>query len=96
MPTVTKAEIVDQIHESLGGYSRREVAEFVERLLEEMKSTLEAGTKIKISGFGNFTVRQKRARAGRNPQNGDKIMIASRRVLSFKASQVLKDALNEG
>jgi integration host factor subunit alpha len=59
-----------------------------------MKDTLADGEKIKISGFGNFVVRNKRARPGRNPQTGSAIIISERRVLTFKPSQVLKDALN--
>ena len=61
-----------------------------------MKETLERGDKIKISGFGNFQVRQKKARVGRNPQTGKEIEISARRVLTFRPSQVLKSALNAG
>ncbi len=61
-----------------------------------MKETLGRGEKIKISGFGNFVLRDKRQRQGRNPQTGDPIVITERRVLSFKASQLLKQALNDG
>jgi integration host factor subunit alpha len=60
-----------------------------------MKDTLAEGDKIKISGFGNFVVRDKRARPGRNPQTGEAITISERKVLTFKPSQVLKSALNE-
>jgi integration host factor subunit alpha len=60
-----------------------------------MKETLGRGEKIKISGFGNFVLRDKRQRQGRNPQTGDPIVITERRVLNFKASQLLKQALNE-
>jgi integration host factor subunit alpha len=59
-----------------------------------MKETLGRGEKIKISGFGNFVLRDKRQRQGRNPQTGDPIVITQRRVLNFKASQILKQALN--
>ena len=62
-------------------------------VFETMKETLEQGEKIKISGFGNFEVRDKRARVGRNPQTGEVIEISARRVLTFKPSQVLKNAL---
>ena len=61
-----------------------------------MKETLEKGEKIKISGFGNFVVRNKRPRVGRNPQTGETIEITARRVLTFRPSQVLKSVLNKG
>ena len=66
----------------------------VETVFDTIKETLEKGEKIKISGFGNFVVRDKNARAGRNPQTGEEITISARRVLTFKPSQVLKNALN--
>jgi integration host factor subunit alpha len=59
-----------------------------------MKSTLERGENLKISGFGSFMVRQKKSRLGRNPQTGDAMEITARRVVTFKPSQVLRDALN--
>ena len=71
-------------------YRRRDV----ETVFDTIKETLERGEKIKISGFGNFVVRDKNARAGRNPQTGQEITISARRVLTFKPSQVLKNALN--
>ena len=61
-------------------------------VFDTMKETLEKGEKIKISGFGNFVVRQKRPRIGRNPQTGEEIEISARRVLTFRPSQVLKSA----
>lgn len=91
---MTKADIVERVHDNLGGLSKKETAEIVEMVFETIKGTLERGEKIKISGFGNFVVRQKKERTGRNPQTGDEILIAPRRVLTFKPSQVLKNALN--
>lgn len=91
---MTKADIVERVWENLGGLSKKESAEIVEMVFETIKHTLERGEKIKISGFGNFVVRQKKERTGRNPQTGDEIRIAPRRVLTFKPSQVLKNALN--
>ena len=73
---------------------RRGVEEIVETVFDTIKETLERGEKIKISGFGNFVVRDKNARVGRNPQTGQEITISARRVLTFKPSQVLKNALN--
>lgn len=90
---MTKADIIETIYERVG-FSKKEAAELVEFVFETIKHTLEQGEKIKISGFGNFVVRPKRARVGRNPQTGRVIMISERKVLTFKPSQVLKDALN--
>ncbi len=92
---MTKAEIIEQIYEKVG-FSKKESAEIVEMVFDIMKETLENGEKIKISGFGNFVVRQKRPRVGRNPQTGEEIEISARRVLTFRPSQVLKAALNNG
>ena len=66
----------------------------VETVFSIIKGTLETGEKIKIAGFGNFVVKQKSDRRGRNPQTGDTITIAARRILTFKPSQVLKNAIN--
>jgi integration host factor subunit alpha len=78
---MTKADIVEHIYERVG-FSKKESAELVE--------------KVKISGFGNFVVREKNARKGRNPQTGEEIRLAARRVLTFKPSLVLKNTLNDG
>ncbi len=91
---MTKADIVEQVWENLGSLSKKESAEIVEMVFETIKNTLEDGEKIKISGFGNFVVRQKKERTGRNPQTGEEIRIAPRKVLTFKPSQVLKNAIN--
>ena len=91
---MTKAEIVQAVYSQLGGFSKKESADLVDLVFETMKETLGRGEKIKISGFGNFVLRDKRRRQGRNPQTGDPIVITERRVLNFKASQILKHALN--
>ncbi|HJN73381.1 MAG TPA: integration host factor subunit alpha [Myxococcota bacterium] len=91
--TMTKADLVERIYENVG-FSKKEAAEIVEAVFEEMKQALESGDKIKISGFGNFVVRRKAARKGRNPQTNETIVISARKVLTFKPSQVLKAALN--
>lgn len=91
---MTKAEIVQAVYTRLGGFSKKESADLVDLVFETMKETLGRGEKIKISGFGNFVLRDKRQRQGRNPQTGDPIVITERRVLNFKASQILKHALN--
>ena len=91
---MTKAEIIDSVYESVGGFSKKEAAEIVEVVFDTMKEVLADGEKIKISGFGNFVVRAKKERIGRNPQTGAPIPISARRVLTFKPSQVLKGVLN--
>lgn len=90
---MTKADLIESVYNQVG-FSKKEAADLVDLVFETMKETLERGEKIKISGFGNFIVREKRSRVGRNPQTGREIMISERRVLTFKPSQVLKDALN--
>jgi integration host factor subunit alpha len=92
--TMTKADIIEKVYDSLDGFSKKDSAEIVEMVFEAIKETLEQGEKIKISGFGNFVVRQKKERTGRNPQTGEEIRIAPRKVLTFKPSQVLKNAIN--
>jgi integration host factor subunit alpha len=92
---VTKADIVQAVYTQLGGFSKKEAADLVDQVFDAMKETLGRGEKIKISGFGNFVLRDKRQRQGRNPQTGEPIVITARRVLSFKASQLLKQALND-
>ncbi len=92
---MTKAEIVQALYSKVGGFSRKESAELVDLVFEMMKETLGRGEKIKVSGFGNFVLRDKRQRPGRNPQTGQPINITERRVLTFKASQILKQALNQ-
>lgn len=90
---MTKADIVEQIYEKVG-FSKKESAELVERVFGLIKETLESGEKIKIAGFGNFVVKEKADRRGRNPQTGDEIIISARRILTFKPSQVLKSSIN--
>lgn len=91
----TKFELVQAVYNKLGGFSKKEAADLVDLIFEMMKETLGRGEMIKISGFGNFVLRDKRERQGRNPQTGDPISISSRRVLNFKPSQLLKQALND-
>ncbi|AAR34895.1 integration host factor subunit alpha [Geobacter sulfurreducens] len=90
---MTKADIVEQIYEKIG-FSKKESAELVERVFGLIKETLERGEKIKIAGFGNFVVKDKADRRGRNPQTGDEIIISARKILTFKPSQVLKSSIN--
>ena len=90
---MTKVDIIENIYEKVG-FSKKEVAKLVESVFDIMKENLQQETKIKISGFGNFVVRKKRSRRGRNPQTGQDIEISPRRILTFKPSQVLKASLN--
>ena len=90
---MTKADIVERVYEKIG-FSKKEASELVELVFDTLKNKLEAGEKVKISGFGKFEVREKKSRIGRNPQTGDRITISARRVLNFSPSQVLKAMLN--
>lgn len=90
---MTKSEIVEAIHDRVG-FSKKRSSEVVCLVLDIIKEALERGEKVKISGFGNFEIRNKDPRKGRNPQTGEEITISERRVLTFKPSQVLKERLN--
>lgn len=90
---MTKADIVERIQQRSRS-SRPDVADIVELVFEQIKATLERGEKVKLSGFGNFVIHDKRARRGRNPQTGEQITISSRRVLSFRPSELLKQRVN--
>jgi len=87
---ITKADLANTLFNELG-LNKREAKEFVELFFEKIRSALEAGESVKLSGFGNFGVRRKNSRPGRNPKTGQEIPISARRVVTFKASQKLKD-----
>ncbi len=91
--TMTKADIVEKVYQKIG-FSKKEASELVELVFTSLKDVLTRGDKVKISGFGNFVVREKNERVGRNPQTGEQIKISARRVLTFRPSQVLKAMLN--
>jgi len=91
--TMTKADIVEKVYSKIG-FSKKEASELVEMVFDTLKGVLTNGEKVKISGFGNFVVRGKNERVGRNPQTGEQIKISARRVLTFRPSQVLKAMLN--
>ena len=93
LPTLTKAELAELLFEQVG-LNKREAKDMVESFFEEIRTALERGEMVKLSGFGNFVVREKKSRVGRNPQTGQEIEISARRVLTFRPSQVLKNALN--
>ena len=90
---MTKADIVESVYEKVGR-SKKESYDLVEHVFEVLKQTLEKGEKIKVSGFGNFEVRKKAHRKGRNPQTGEEIIIEARRILTYKPSTLLKQAIN--
>lgn len=90
---MTKADLIEAIYEKVG-LSKKESSQIVELIFGLIRSALEKGEKVKISGFGNFNVRSKKVRRGRNPQTGDEIEISARSVLTFKVSPVLKKVLN--
>ena len=91
--TLTKAKIIDTVAES-NGYTRKKSIETVETVLELIKRSLESGEDVLISGFGKFSVRKKKERRGRNPATGKDLMLAPRKVVTFKWSGMLKNKLN--
>lgn len=86
---LTKADLADALFEQLG-LNKREAKEFVESFFEEVRSALEAGEHVKLSGFGNFELRDKNQRPGRNPKTGEEIPISARRVVTFRPGQKLR------
>jgi integration host factor subunit alpha len=91
---MTKADIVERIYKSTNT-SKKDAADLLEEVFSILKNTLEAGEKIKIAGFGNFEVKQKNDRKGRNPQTGKEMTITARRILTFKPSILLKTRINK-
>jgi integration host factor subunit alpha len=92
--TVTRADLAEAVYEQVG-LSRNESSDLVEAVLDEVSNTLIAGENVKISSFGSFSIREKGERIGRNPKTGVEVPILPRRVLVFRASHVLKDAINK-
>jgi integration host factor subunit alpha len=92
--TLTKADLADMLFEQVG-LNKREAKDMVEAFFEEVRSALEEGDSVKLSGFGNFELRQKSERPGRNPKTGEEIPITARRVVTFHASQKLKFKVEE-
>jgi integration host factor subunit alpha len=86
---LTKAEMAEKLYEELG-LNKREAKEIVEMFFEEIRTALEAGNQVKLSGFGNFDLRDKNQRPGRNPKTGEEIPISARRVVTFRPGQKLK------
>ncbi len=90
--TLTKAELAEVLFAQVG-LNKREAKEMVEAFFAEIRNTLEAGDMVKLSGFGNFSVRDKASRPGRNPKTGELVPIAARRVVNFHASQKFKEVV---
>ena len=90
--TLTRADLAETINRKMG-LSRAESLDLVEAVLEKISKALEAGENVKISGFGTFVLRDKRERVGRNPKTGVEVPITPRRVLTFRASQLLKEKI---
>jgi integration host factor subunit alpha len=90
---MTKADIAEKVQTSTG-LTKKESLEMMEAVISIMKFTLEQGENLKLSGFGNFAVKQKNDRRGRNPQTGETITISSRRIVTFKPSALLRQAIN--
>ena len=89
MTALTKAEIAETLYEELG-INKREAKDLVDLFFEEIRISLEENEEVKLSGFGNFELRDKRQRPGRNPKTGEDIPISARRVVTFKPGQKLK------
>ncbi|MBC62040.1 MAG: integration host factor subunit alpha [Zetaproteobacteria bacterium] len=91
--TLTKDLLIELVREKMG-YSVKEAKDVIELILDEMKDKLEKGEELKISGFGKWTVREKKSRPGRNPHTGKRIEIAARKVVTFHPSDKLRDSVN--
>ncbi|MGN6278291.1 MAG: integration host factor subunit alpha [Sphingomonas sp.] len=92
--TLTRADLAESLHRKVG-LSRAESADLVEQVLGHMSDALAKGENVKISGFGTFVLRDKGQRIGRNPKTGVEVPIAPRRVLTFRASQMMRDRIVE-
>ena len=94
MAALTKADLSEKLHEELG-LNKREVKDIVELFFDEFRTALESGNQVKISGFGNFDLRDKSERPGRNPKTGEEIPISARRVVTFRPGQKLKQRVEQ-
>ena len=92
--TLTKADMVEHLFEELG-LNKREAKDLVETFFEEVRDALETGRNVKLSGFGNFMLRDKTQRQGRNPKTGEEIPVTARRVVTFRPGQKLKQRVEE-
>lgn len=92
---MTKSDLAQILCEKVGAFSKKEATDLLDCTLEHMKSALERGESVKISGFGHFSLRAKAPRPGRNPRTGQEMVIEARRVLVFRPSPMLRSAMNE-
>ena len=92
--TLTKAELADLLFEKVG-LNKREAKDMVDSFYEEVRTALQNGNGVKLSGFGNFQLRDKPQRPGRNPKTGEEVKITARRVVTFHASQKLKEMVEK-
>lgn len=93
MKTITRADVAETIYEEIG-LSRKDSTDILDMILDEIVQGLSSGEDVKLSSFGTFSLRDKKARAGRNPKTGVEAVISSRRVISFKPSQTMRKIIN--
>ena len=93
MKTITRADVAETIYEEIG-LSRKDSTDILDMILDEMTNELVKGNDVKLSSFGTFALRNKKARAGRNPKTGVEAVISPRRVISFKPSQTMRKIIN--
>lgn len=93
MKTITRADVAEAIYEEIG-LSRKDSTDILDMILDEIVQDLSNGNDVKLSSFGTFSLRDKKARAGRNPKTGVEAVISSRRVISFKPSQTMRKIIN--
>lgn len=94
LDTLTKAGLADHIADVIG-LNKREATDIIEQIIEKISATLASGEMVKISGFGKFKLRDKKERPGRNPKTGESVPVEARRVVTFKASQRLKEMVEQ-
>jgi integration host factor subunit alpha len=93
---MTKADIAQYLYDKFGDLTMTQATDYVETVLNTIKDTLAGGEDVLISGFGKFSLREKRARTGRNPVTGEKLILDARRVVTFKPGMILKEQVNQG
>lgn len=92
--TLTKADLINQVHSSSHGLTKMQARESVETILDIMKASLENGDDVLLTGFGKFNVKAKSARKGRNPKTGEPLLLKARKVITFKPSGILREKVN--
>ena len=92
--TLTKADLINQVHSTSSRLTKTQARECVETFLKIMKTSLESGDDVLLTGFGKFNVKSKSARKGRNPKTGEPLLLAPRKVITFKASGILREKVN--